>query len=90
MGASSIVDVSCYFTIGPGQQRHSLSFSRPDLYEPHFRPKFEYRLGAAEFISIVNGLGDDMREYATQVQADEQEIAPLFAQIDAFVENMKT
>ncbi len=31
-----------------------------------------------------------MREYATQVQADEQEIAPLFAQIDAFVENMKT
>ena len=42
------------------------------------RPKLEYRLGAAEFISIVNGLGDYMREYATQVQADEQEIAPLF------------
>jgi hypothetical protein len=57
---------------------------------PHFQRSSEYRLEAADLISIVNALRDDIRQYAGEVQADEQKIAPLFAQIEAFVGRMKT
>jgi len=33
------------FTLESGQQRHWLSFSRPDLYEPHLDPNLNTGLG---------------------------------------------
>jgi hypothetical protein len=88
-GPPGIKTDSCVFSIGPGQQRHWLRFSRA-AYTPHFRQRYEYRLEASGLISIVEALRDDIQEYAMDVQADEQKIAPLFAQIDAFVEKTKT
>jgi hypothetical protein len=80
----------CYFEIGHGQQRHWLSFSRAHAYEPHFRTHFEYRLEAADLISIVQALRDDIREYATAVSVDEEKIRSLFTAIDAFAERAKS
>jgi hypothetical protein len=80
---------SCYFAIAPGQQRHWLSFSRPrERYRPHFETSFEYRLNAADLISIVQALKGDIRDYATDVIADEGKIAPMFAAIDAFAKGL--
>jgi hypothetical protein len=89
-GPPSVISDGCYFDIAPGQQRHWLRFDRGQRYTPHFHQSSEYRLEASDFISIVNALRDDIRQYAAGVQADEQKIAPLFTQIDAFVEKMKT
>ena len=41
-------------------------------------------------MAIVSALRDDIRDYATEVQADERKIAPLFKQIDEFVKQAKT
>lgn len=91
MGGDPGVDsYSCYFEIGYGQQRHWLSFSRPNVYEPHFLKHFEYRLEAADLISIVQALRDDIREYATAVNADEERIHSLFTAIDAFAERARS
>ena len=89
-GPPSVNSDSCYFAVGPGQHRHWLSFSRPsESYRPHFETHFEYRLDAANLISIVQALRDDIREYATHVNADEEKIRSLFAAIDAFAERTK-
>lgn len=88
-GDPTVNSDSCYFSIGPGQQRHWLSFSRPDGYIPHFQRYFEYRLEAADLISIVQALSDDIREYATAVNADQEKIGSLFTAIDVFAERIK-
>lgn len=88
-GDSTVNSDSCYFSIGPGQQRHWLSFSRPDGYIPHFQRYFEYRLEAVDLISIVRALSDDIREYATAVNADQEKIGSLFTAIDVFAERIR-
>jgi len=86
-GNPLVKEDSCYFAIGPGQQRHWLSFSRPsEWYRAHFEDHFEYRLEATNLISIVQALRDDIREYAMAVNADEEKIRSLFTAIDAFAE----
>lgn len=89
-GPPSVVSDACYFDIAHGQQRHWLKFDRGQRHTAHFHQSSEYRLEASDLISIVNALRDDIRQYAVEVQADEQKIAPLFTQIDKFVEKMKS
>jgi len=76
----------CFFGVRPGQQRHWLMFDRAPGSASSFMPAYEYMLEAADFIYIVQALRDDIREYATAIQLDEQKIGPLFAAIDAFAE----
>jgi hypothetical protein len=79
-----------YFMIEPGQQRHWLRFVRDNGHQPHFEPSYEYRLEASDFIDIAQALNNDIREYATEVNADERKIEPLFTAIDAFTKGLRT
>jgi hypothetical protein len=88
IGSSRDKDSTIY-RVGVGQQKHWLRFSRA-VSGAQFVPWAEYRLDASDFIAIVNALRDDVRDYAAEVRADERKITPLFAQIDAFVEKMKS
>jgi hypothetical protein len=72
--------------IKPGQQPHWLMFDRGDGFHPHFGRNYEYMLEATELITLVQALRDDIREYATAIQLDEEKIASCFAAIDAFTE----
>lgn len=88
-GTDSSVSDSCIYELGPGQQRHWLRVYRPASHT-HFVPQDEYRLKAVNFIAIANALRDDLTDCAEEVQTDEQQIAPLFAQIETFAEKMKS
>lgn len=89
-GPPGVVSDDCYFDIEAGQQRHWLKFDRGRRYTSHFLQSAEYRLEASDFMSIVSALRDDISEYAAEVQADEEKIAPLFTQIDQFVKQVRT
>jgi hypothetical protein len=41
-------------------------------------------LAAPHFKAIVQALRDDIRDFAAELKTDEELIAPLFKQIDAF------
>ncbi len=79
---------SCFYHVGPGQQRHWLKFDRAQWGSAHFGRAYEYMLGASDFVAIVQALKDDISDYAIAAQADEQKIGPLFAAIDAFAKGM--
>jgi hypothetical protein len=89
IGGQYIVSDRCYYYVGQGQQRHWLRFY---LHYPqiHFCQDYQYRLDASELIAIVNALRDDIHDFASTIKAEEELIRPLFAQIDAFVEKMKS
>jgi hypothetical protein len=75
----------CFFDVGPGQQPHWLMFDRGERSTSHFKQRLQYMLEAADFVSIVQALRDDIHDYATAINADEQKIGPLSTAIDAFV-----
>lgn len=85
-GDPGVIRDECYFYVRPGQQRHWLKFERAQ-HSDHFEREYEYRLDASDLISIVHALRDDIREYATAIQLDEQKITPLFTAIDAFADS---
>jgi hypothetical protein len=66
------------YEISQGQQKHWLRFFLNTTHT-YFHENYEYRLEAADMISISNALRDDIRDYAAEIQADEQKIGPLFA-----------
>jgi hypothetical protein len=71
------------FAIERGPKPHWLAFRRLDgNFELH--ENLHFMLTAAHFKAIVQALRDDIRDYATELKADEELIAPLFKQIDAF------
>ena len=74
----------CFFRVERGQQPHWLAFDRGEGFGPHFKQGYEYMLEAADFISIVQAIRDDIRGYANAIQLDEQKVAPFFKEIDAF------
>lgn len=86
----TVVTHSAYFHVKRGQERYWLRFENHENFGTGFRTTSEYKLAASDLISIVAALRDDIRQYAEEVHAHEQKIAPLFTQIDAFVEKMKT
>lgn len=75
----------CFYNLGPGLQPHWLRFNRADEYTLHYQPGLQYMLEASDFVSIVKALRDDIHDYATAINADEQKVGPLSAAIDAFV-----
>jgi hypothetical protein len=86
MGGTPGVKIDmCFFDISPGQQPHWLKFDRGYRSSGHFMQSHQYMLEAADFVSIVKALRDDIHDYANQILADEQTIGPLSAAIDAFV-----
>lgn len=77
---------SCFFDIGPGQQRHWLKLDQSQrIMSGHFVKWYEYMLEACDLAAIVKGLRDDIHDYASAISADEQKIGPLSAAIEAFV-----
>jgi hypothetical protein len=84
-GPPPVESDSCFFDVEPGQQRHWLKFDRGHRISGHFVQDFEYMLEASDLVSIVQGLRDDIRDYATAINLDEKRILPVFDAIDAFV-----
>jgi hypothetical protein len=75
---------TCVYFIHQGQQKHWLKFRRPDAYYSRFEQRYEYRLDADDFTSIVRALRADIHECASRARADEEKVRPLFNAIDEF------
>jgi hypothetical protein len=82
-GEPGVRTAEARYGVVPGQQRHWLRFNREES-EYQLRATTEYRLDAEDLIEIVESLRDDIKQYAKEVQADEQKIEPLFSAIEAF------
>ena len=75
------------FAIESGPRPHWLKFRRIDN-QYRLSEGLQFMLTASHFKAIVEALRDDIHSYAQQLKSDEQLIAPLFEQIQAFSKNI--